>query len=93
MANKIQPISKTKTVDYSNELLQNFWRQKYNALANQNHKNEIAKTLQLVQEGIVCIQTESFTDKHLIKQIFEIVQNFKVRFTFLLMTILRNWIC
>lgn len=80
MATKIQSISKTKTVDYSNELLQNFWRQKSNASVYQNHKNEIVKTLQFAQEGIVCIQTESLTDKSLIKLIFEIAQNLKVRF-------------
>ncbi|MCZ2355110.1 MAG: hypothetical protein LC115_00235 [Bacteroidia bacterium] len=80
MATKIQSIQKNKTVDYSNELLQNFWRQKLNVSANQNHKNEIAKALQSAQEGIVCIQTEALTDKGLIKQIFDIAQNLKVRF-------------
>lgn len=80
MATNIQSISKTKTVDYSDELIQNFWRQKSNAPVYQNHKNEIVKTLQFAQEGIVCIQTESLTDKSLIKQIFDIAQNLKVRF-------------
>jgi hypothetical protein len=80
MTTKIQSISKTKTVDYSNELLQNFWQQKSTVSVTQNHKKEIVRTLQSVQEGIVCIQTESLTDKDLIKQIFDIAQNLKVRF-------------
>lgn len=80
MATKIQPITKSKTVDYSDELLQNFWQQKSNFSANQNHKSEILKTLQFAREGIVCILTESLTDKTLIKQIFDISQNLNVRF-------------
>lgn len=80
MRTKIQSISKTKTIDYSNELMQNFWQQKSNISANQNHKSEIEKIIQSAQEGIVCIQTETLTDKGLIKQIFDIAQNFKVRF-------------
>ena len=80
MTTKIQSISKTKTIDYSNELLQNFWQQKSTVSVTQNHKKEIVRTLQSVQEGIVCIQTESLTDKDLIKQIFDIAQNLKVRF-------------
>lgn len=80
MATKIQPITKSKTVDYSEELIQNFWQQKSNFSANQNHKSEILKTLQFAQEGIVCIQTESLTDKTVIKQIFDIAQNLNVRF-------------
>lgn len=80
MATKIQPITKSKTVDYSDELLQNFWQQKSNFSANQNHKSEILKTLQFAGEGIVCILTESLTDKTLIKQIFDISQNLNVRF-------------
>lgn len=80
MATKIQPITKSKTVDYSEELLHNFWQQKSNFTANQNHKSEILKTLQFAQEGIVCIQTESLTDKTVIKQIFDISQNLNVRF-------------
>jgi hypothetical protein len=77
MATKIQPISKTKTIDYSNKPLLNFWRQRSNSSANQNHRNEIAETLKLADEGIVCIQTGLFTDKHLIK---DIAQKLKVRF-------------
>ncbi len=80
MATKIQPITKSKTVDYSEALLQNFWQQKSHISANQNHKSEILKTLQFALEGIVCIQTESLTDKTVIKQIFDISQNLKVRF-------------
>jgi hypothetical protein len=80
MQTKIEPISKTKTIDYGNELLENFWRQKPNVSVNQNHKNEIVRVLQSAQEGIVCIQTEVFTDIDLIKQIFDIAQNLEVRF-------------
>lgn len=80
MATKIQSISKSKTIDFSSELLQNFWREKSSVFVNQNHKSEISKTIQTAQEGIVCIQTEALTDKGLIKQIFDISQNLKVRF-------------
>lgn len=80
MATKIQSISKSKTIDFSSELLQNFWRQKSSVSVTQNHKSEISKTIQSPQEGIVCIQTEALTDKGLIKQIFDISQNLKVRF-------------
>lgn len=80
MATKIQSVSKTKTVDYGNEILQNFWQQKSNISSFQNHKGEILKMLQSTAEGIVCIQTESLTDKDLIKHIFDIAQNLKVRF-------------
>lgn len=80
MATKIQSISKSKTIDFSSELLQNFWQQKSSVSVNQNHKSEISKTIQTAQEGIVCIQTEALTDKGLIKKIFDISQNLKVRF-------------
>lgn len=80
MATKIQPITKSKTVDYGEELLQNIWQQKSKISANKNHKSEILKTLQFANEGIVCIQTESLTDKTVIKQIFDISQNLNVRF-------------
>lgn len=84
MATKIQSISKSKTIDYSDKLLQNFWQQKSSVSANQNHKTEIEKTLKSAQEGIVCIQTEALIDKSLIKQIFDIAQNYKVRFYILI---------
>ena len=80
MATKIQSIPKSKTIDFSSELLQYFWRQKSSVSVTQNHKSEISKTIQSAQEGIVCIQTEALTDKGLIKQIFDISQNLKVRF-------------
>ena len=80
METEIQSIIKSKTIDYSNELLENFWQQKLNISENQNHKSEIVKIIESAQEGIVCIQTETLTDKGLIKQIFDIAQNLKVRF-------------
>jgi hypothetical protein len=80
MATKIKPISKTKTIDYGNELLQNFWRQKSNIPANQNHRKQISDILKSVQEGVVCIQSEILTDKEIIKQIFDSAKNLNVRF-------------
>jgi len=80
MATKIQSISKSKTIDFSSDLLQNVWRQKSSVTVNHNHQSEISKTIQSAKEGIVCIQTEALTDKGLIKQIFDISQNLKVRF-------------
>ncbi len=80
MATKIQSISKNKTVDYSDVLLENIWQQKSGVSSSHNHKNTFEKTIQSAQEGIVCIQTEALTDKSLIKLIFDIAQNLKVRF-------------
>jgi hypothetical protein len=80
MATKIQPISKSKTINFGEKLIENFWRQKSNVSQSHDHRNEIVKILQSTHEGIVCIQTEALTDKSLIKQIFDIAQNLKVRF-------------
>jgi hypothetical protein len=81
MATKIQPINKTKTVYCGDILLQNFWRIggsfNYDSDAN---KNKLLEFLHSIEQGTVCIYTESLTEKDIIKQIFDISQNFKVRF-------------
>jgi hypothetical protein len=80
MTTKILPIQKSKTIDYGNELVQKIWQQKSNVSENQNNRNKIIETLKSTDEEIVCIQTESLSDKDLIKQIFDLAQNLKVRF-------------
>lgn len=86
---KIQPISKRKVIDYVDMPLENFWQLGGNAHwssnKNRNFTNLLKSTLNSIrensiEEGIVCIQTEALKDQNLIKQIFDIAQNFSVRF-------------
>lgn len=81
MANKILPISKSKVVDYSNELLTNFWQVKggKSHSVGQNYKQQIINLLQSVTEGFVCIQSVKLTDKQLIKQIFDTARGREVK--------------
>ncbi|MDR0559807.1 MAG: FAM83 family protein [Prevotellaceae bacterium] len=80
MENKIQPISKSQVIDYSDQPLQNFWRQKADkTLSAKSHREQITEILQSATEGIVCVQTEALTDKYLIKQIFDTSQGRKVK--------------
>ncbi|MEZ4776104.1 MAG: hypothetical protein R3D00_23225 [Bacteroidia bacterium] len=81
MANKIRPISKSKVVDYSNEQLQNFWQSKEDKTysVDQDYKQNVLNALESVYEGIVCIQSEKLTDKHIIKQIFDTARGREVK--------------
>ncbi len=80
MNTRIEPIIRKKIIDYGNELLSNFWKIKPDTITSQDHQNQLNNFLQSVEKGFVCIQTESLTDESLIKLIFEIANNLKVRF-------------
>lgn len=73
MENKILPISRNKVVDYSNELLTNFWQVKdsQSHTSDQNFKQQIIELLRSVTEGFICIQSVKLSDKQIIKQIID----------------------
>lgn len=73
MQTKIQPISKTKTLDYS-ELSVNYFWQKRQVNTGDSHINNAAQiihALQTATDSLICIQTEALTDVKLIEVIFE----------------------
>lgn len=73
MANKILPIVKQQTIDYSAVEQENFWMLKGNITFSQSdHKAKFKQLLENVREGIVCIYSEKFTDKDLIEVVFNI---------------------
>ena len=73
MANKILPILKQQTIDYSTVEQENFWMLKENITFSQSdHKAKFKQLLGNVREGIVCIYSEKFTDKDLIEAVFNI---------------------
>lgn len=80
MKTKISPIDREKTIDYGNELLQNFWLLSPNEDGLKNHKQKLFEILDEVQEGVVCLQTQFLTHKSLIEKIFNVAQRPNVWF-------------
>ena len=74
MKTKIEPISKSKTVDYSSAVLQNVWYLKKSYVLGEKH----SKIKQLISsihgESVICILTEEFTDKNLLETLLSITQ-------------------
>ncbi|MEI8202838.1 MAG: hypothetical protein WCH34_07495 [Bacteroidota bacterium] len=77
MANKIIPISKSKVVDYSNKEENNFWlkREVANISLSSDHYSIIIQSLSKVNDSVICIHSESLSDKTLIKAIFDAANN------------------
>ncbi len=74
---KIQPVSKTKTIDYSNEIINNFWLKKNIQSNYQNYNDNLQKIISVfkdVQDAVICIQTEQIDHPEIVKAIFNATQ-------------------
>lgn len=73
MQTKIQSISKTKTLDYSELSINCFWQKRQVNIADSaiNNAAQIIHALQTQKDSLICIQTEALTDAKLIEVIFE----------------------
>ncbi len=70
--NKIEKISKSKTIDYGAEAINNFWLCKNKNTDNQenNSLRKIISVFEAVQDSIICVQTEQIDSSKLIEAIF-----------------------
>ena len=77
---KIIPNEKHRTIDYSTEIVKEFWKQKVTKnYATGNHKQAISDILRNIDEGFICIYSEKLSDKELIEQIFYIASKSNTR--------------
>lgn len=69
---KIQPISKSKIIDYSEKSIEKFWlnRSKSGELVKEDNHSVIINSLNQIQDSVICIQTEQIDDAKLITEIF-----------------------
>lgn len=69
---KIQPIAKSKTIDYGDNQIEKFWlnREKKQDLKKEDCRSLIINSFNQIQDSIICIQTEQIDDAKLIAEIF-----------------------
>jgi len=69
---KIQPISKSKIIDYGDKVIENFWlsREKKEDLKKEDNHSLIINSFNQIQDSVICIQTEQIDDAKLITEIF-----------------------
>lgn len=80
MQNKIQSISKTKTLDYSKLNTNYFWKKRKTNKSNfsTNNAAQIIHVLQTQKDSLICIQTEVLTDTKLIEVLFEAAKSNRI---------------
>jgi len=69
---KIQPIKKSKTIDYSNKTIENFWLE-INETPSFKEKNNIKQITDIfndIQDSVICIQTKELNHPDIVKAIF-----------------------
>jgi len=69
---KIQPIAKSKTIDYGDKTIERFWlnRNKEYKPETEDNRKPFTEMLANVQDSVICIQTEQIDDAKLITEIF-----------------------
>ena len=69
---KIQALKKTRTIDFGNEEINNFWLKKNDKLDYQKSEDlhNIISVLQDVQDSIICVQTGELNHSEVITAIF-----------------------
>lgn len=72
MADKIIPIQKNETIDFSGKKVNGFWHFEGHAELNEKPIDAISHFLQMVKNGVVCIYSEKLEDKSLIDLLFRI---------------------
>ena len=75
MRTKIQPVSKTERIDYSNAIIENIWHCKKEYFLD-NKRNRIQDLIKSsIGESVICILTEEFTDKPLLETLHYLTQS------------------
>jgi len=69
----IQPVTKSKIIDYSNQPVQHVWLKLSHDhhTSESNNKNDLIQLLQTQQKSCICIQSETIDDSDIIKAIFD----------------------
>jgi len=69
---KIQPIIKSKTIDYGDKEVNNFWLKINEQVAYSESDNlaQIISSFHNVQDSVICIQTEELAHPEMVKTIF-----------------------
>jgi len=72
MANKIQPLPKSKIVDFGDAEMKNIWIKKETnkALDTGDSRNVLLQNISKVKEGTLCLMTEKLTDQKIIQALF-----------------------
>ena len=78
MADKIIPIQKNETIDFSGKKVNGFWHFEGHAELNEKPIDAISHFLQSVKNGVVCIYSEKLEDKSLIDLLFYISETANV---------------
>jgi hypothetical protein len=70
---KIQPIAKSKTIDYRDKTIERFWlnRNKEYKPETEDNRKLFSEMLANVQDSVICIQTEQIDDAKFIPEIFK----------------------
>ena len=75
MKTKIQPVSKTERIDYSNAIIENIWHCKKEYFLD-NKRDRIQDLIKSsIGESVICILTEEFTDKLLLETLHYLTQS------------------
>ncbi len=70
---KIQTISKSKTIDYGNIKVNNFWlkiNDKSNSQKENNNLEQIISVFNEIQDSVICVQTEELNHPEIIKAVY-----------------------
>jgi hypothetical protein len=73
---RIESISKSKTKDYGDAAIKNFWLKRNNVVTSvaqgQPAYSKIKELLDPVENGVICVQSENLSDPSLIKNLFDV---------------------